>query len=288
MSMSRDSDRIATARNPLFVPGHRPDRFDKALGSGADLVIIDLEDAVAAADKDRARDEASAWLGRSNRACVRINPPGTPWSEADLDMAAAHGCPVMVPKAEDAAVLADVVVRAEGRCALIPLIETALGVERAHELCATSGAVRAAFGNVDLAGQLGVAHDDHAALAYARSRLVLASAAAGMGPPLDGVTTAVRDTGALTADIAHARRLGFTGKLCVHPSQLRPVADGFAPSGAELRWARAVLDAGEAGEAVTTVDGRMVDKPVLDRARRMLASHPTIRAALNRGPGATG
>ncbi|MGW2331827.1 HpcH/HpaI aldolase/citrate lyase family protein [Streptomyces sp. NPDC001700] len=271
MSTSWDSDRIATARNPLFVPGDRPDRFDKAVSSGADLVIIDLEDAVAAQDKDRARDEASAWLGRGNRAVVRINPPGTPWAEADLGTAAAHGCPVMVPKAEDAAVLADLAARAEGRCALIPLIETALGVERAHALCATPGAVRAAFGNVDLAGQLGVAPDDHTALAYARSRLVLASAATGLGPPLDGVTTAIRDTDTLTADIAHARRLGFTGKLCVHPAQLRPVADGFAPSDAEVRWARAVLDA---GDSVTTVDGLMVDKPVLERARRILARGP--------------
>ena len=266
--MSRDTDRIATARNPLFVPGHRPDRFATARDSGADLVIIDLEDAVAAEDKDRARDEVSAWLGRGDRAVVRINPPGTPWAEADLDTAAAHGCPVMVPKAEDAAVLRDIAARTAGRCALIPLIETALGVERATELCATPGAVRAAFGNVDLAGQLGVAPDDHAALAYARSRLVLASAAAGGGPPLDGVTTAVRDTDALTAGIAHARRLGFTGKLCVHPAQLQAVADGFTPFDAEVRWARMVLDA---GEAVTLLDGRMVDKPVLERARRILA-----------------
>ncbi|TPQ23501.1 HpcH/HpaI aldolase/citrate lyase family protein [Streptomyces sporangiiformans] len=266
--MSTLPDRIATARSLLFVPGDRPDRFDKAVSFGADLVIVDLEDAVAAEDKDRARDHAAAWLALGNRAILRINPPGTPWAEADLGTAADHGCPVMVPKAEDPAVLADLAARTAGRCDLIPLVETALGVERAHDVCATPGTTRAAFGNVDLAAQLGVAHDDHAALAYARARLVVASAAAGISPPVDGVTTAVRDVVVLTADIAHARRLGFTGKLCVHPSQLPAVASGFAPSAEELRWARARLDA---GGSVTTVDGEMVDKPVLDRARRILA-----------------
>lgn len=267
---------IAVARSLLFVPGHRPDRFDKAVSSGADLVIIDLEDAVAAPDKEQARAHAAAWLSRGNRAVVRINAPGTPWSEADLRLAAEHGCPVLVPKAEDPVVLAELAARTAGRCELVALVETALGVERAHAVCATPGVVRAAFGNVDLAARLGVAHDDHEALAHARSRLVLASAAAGLVPPVDGVTTAVRDGEALAADTAHARRLGFSGKLCVHPYQLPYVHEGFAPSAEELRWARAVLDA---GDAVTTVDGQMIDKPILERARRLLSPAQEPRPA---------
>jgi len=259
---------VAAARALLFVPGHRPDRFDKAARSGADLVIVDLEDAVAADDKEQARQAAADWPGLGDRTVVRVNAPGTPWFEADLRMAADHGCPVMVPKAEDPAALADIAARTAGRCPLIPLIETALGVERAYDLCSVPGVVRAAFGNVDLAAELGTAHDDTLALAHARSRLVLASAAAGICPPVDGVTTAVRDPQALAADTAHARRLGFSGKLCIHPAQTGPVTDGFAPSESELRWARAVLDA---GESVTTVDGHMVDKPVLERARNLLA-----------------
>jgi citrate lyase subunit beta/citryl-CoA lyase len=126
-----------------------------------------------------------------------------------------------------------------------------------------------AFGNADLSGQLGVAPDDHLALAYARSRLVSASAATGLCPPVDGVTTRVKDPDALTTDIAHARRLGFTGKLCVHPAQIATVTAQFAPTESEQRWARAVV---EAGESVTVVDGQMVDKPVLERARRILAA----------------
>ncbi|ASQ93426.1 CoA ester lyase [Streptomyces sp. 11-1-2] len=268
---------VAAARALLFVPGHRPDRFDKAARSGADLVIVDLEDAVAAEGKQRARQDAADWPGLGGRTVVRVNAPGTPWFEADLRTAADHGCPVMVPKAEDSAALADIAARTAGRCPLIPLIETALGVERAYDLCSMPGVVRAAFGNVDLAAQLGVAHDDILALAHARSRLVLASAAAGICPPVDGVTTAVRDTQALTADTAHARRLGFSGKLCIHPTQIGPVADGFTPSESELRWAQAVLGA---GEAVTTVDGHMVDKPVLERARNILACAAKPHTAL--------
>jgi len=269
-----DGDRITVARTLLFVPGNRPDRFDKAASSGTDLVVIDLEDAVAPDDKDSARGNASAWSALGTPAVVRINPPGTPWFEADLAQAAAHGCPVMVPKAEDAYVLAEIAGRAAGRCPLIPLVETALGIERAHEVCSVPGVVRVAFGNVDLAVQLGVAPDDHVALTHARSRLVLASAAAGIHPPVDGVTTAVRDAGALDADITHARRLGFTGKLCIHPAQVRPAADGFAPTADELRWARSVLGV---GDSVTVVGGQMVDRPVFERARGVLARAEEVR-----------
>ncbi|MFJ3780090.1 HpcH/HpaI aldolase/citrate lyase family protein [Streptomyces sp. NPDC090075] len=278
--MNTLTDRVGAARSLLFVPGSRQDRFDKAVSAGADLVIIDLEDAVAPPDKDRARDNTAAWLALGNQAIVRINPPGTAWAETDLRMAATHGSPVMVPKAEDPTALAELAARTAGRCALVPLIETALGVERALALCGTPGVTRAAFGNVDLATQLGVAPDDQTALAFARSRLVLASAAAGIASPVDGITTAVHDTAALRTDTDHARRLGFTGKLCIHPAQLQLVTEGFAPSAEELRWAGAVLNA---GDSVTTVDGQMVDKPVRERARRILAHaqqpHPSPGSA---------
>lgn len=259
---------LAAARTFLFVPGDRPDRYAKAHASGADQVIVDLEDAVAPADKDAARAHVAAWLEAGHRPVVRINAPGTPWAEADLAVAAEHGCPVMVPKSDDPAALSELAARTAGRCPLVALIETARGVLRAPEVAGVPGVVRLAFGNVDLAADLGVAPDDHLALTHARSQVVLASAAAGLCPPVDGVTTAVRDTDTLTADVAHGRRLGFTGKLCVHPTQLPYVADGFGPSEAELAWARSVLDA---GDTVTTVDGQMVDRPVLERARRILA-----------------
>ncbi|WP_407548439.1 CoA ester lyase [Streptomyces sp. Pv4-95] len=258
---------LAAARSLLFVPGHRPDRYDKAVAAGADGVIIDLEDAVAPEAKDAARDDVAAWLTEGGRAVVRINAPGTPWFEADLEMAAAHGVPLMLPKAEDPAVPEAVALETRGRSPVLALMETAAGVENAASLCRAPNVLRAAFGNVDLSAQLGVDPTDHQALAYARSRVVCASAAAGLVPPLDGVTTDLDDTGPLSGDIAHARRMGFTGKLCIHPRQLDAVHEGFAPSSAEREWARRVLGA---GEAVTVVDGHMVDRPVLERARRIL------------------
>lgn len=272
--MTLTRQQIACARSFLFVPGDRPDRFAKAAASGADVVILDLEDAVAGEDKDCARGYAAEWLQQGNDAAVRINPPGTPWFEGDLATAVHHGCPIVLPKADAVPVLADIGRRTEGRCHLIPLVETAAAVERATEVCATAGAVRVAFGNVDLATQLGTAPDDHAALAYARSRLVSASAAAGLYPPIDGVTTAIGDRQTLHADVAHAHRLGFTGKLCVHPNQLPTVAEGFAPSESEQQWARAVLDL---GDSVTQFNRQMIDKPVLARARRILDLHGESR-----------
>ncbi len=255
-----------SAQTFLFVPGHRPDRFDKAAAAGADAVILDLEDAVAPADKETARDHVARWLATGGQAAVRVNAPGTTWFDADLALAARHGVPVMVPKAEDAHVLAEIAERAPG-AALIALIETAIGIEHACSLCAVPAVRRAAFGSVDLAAQLGIRHDDTLALTFARSRLVIASAAAGIAPPIDGVTTDIANHDLLAADVGHARRLGFTAKLCIHPRQVPLVRAGFAPTEDELRWAERVLDA---GDAVSAVDGQMIDKPVLAHARRLL------------------
>ncbi|MFB7560806.1 HpcH/HpaI aldolase/citrate lyase family protein [Streptomyces brevispora] len=260
---------LTRARTLLFVPADRPDRFTKAAESGAGAVILDLEDAVAPERKEEARRHAAAWLSSNGHALLRVNGPGTPWYEADVAMAARSGTPVVVPKAEDPAALSELGDRLGPSVVIVALVETALGVERAFDVCSSPGVVRAALGNVDLAGELGVSPDDHAALAYARSRLVCAAAAAGLAPPVDGVTTAVRDETALTADLAHARRLGFAGKLCIHPAQVAQSEKAFAPTEEELRWAREVT---AAREGVSVVNGKMVDKPVLERARRMLAS----------------
>ncbi len=267
--MSTSREQLASARSFLFVPGHRSDRFDKAAASGAEVVIIDLEDAVAETDKQRARADVDAWLERGNDAVVRINPPGTPWFEVDLETALDRGCPIMLPKSDNASQLADIGRRAQGRSLLIPLIETAAGIEHAADVCATAGAVRVAFGNADLAAELGIAQDDHGALAHARSKLVVASAAAGRTPPIDGVTLSTEDAAAVTADVAHARRFGFTAKLCIHPRQVPHVIDGFAPSESDREWARTIV---EATGSATQVNGHMVDKPVLERARRILAA----------------
>ncbi|MFF4767367.1 HpcH/HpaI aldolase/citrate lyase family protein [Streptomyces sp. NPDC001255] len=268
--MTLTPELLSSARTFLFVPGDRPDRFGKAADSGADVVIVDLEDAVAPGNKDKARRDAAAWFAAGAHAVLRINGRGTPWHDEDLRLLTTYGCPVMEPKAEGPG-LAE---RLGGGVPLLPLIETAWGVERALEVCRAPGVVRAAFGSVDLATELGVRHEDTLALAHARSRLVLACAAAGIAAPIDGVTTALDDPEALERDIRHGKRLGYSGKLCVHPRQLPAVAAGFAPTREERDWARAVLTA---GESATAVDGMMVDRPVRERARRLLGASGGVR-----------
>ncbi|MFJ8019415.1 HpcH/HpaI aldolase/citrate lyase family protein [Streptomyces sp. NPDC096311] len=263
-------DLIATARTFLFVPGDRPDRFAKAAASGADIVILDLEDAVGPDSKDEAREHVRSWLARGNRAVVRVNGTGTPWYDDDITAVTDRDCAVMVPKAEDPAQLAALSRRLGATTGIIPLIETAMGVKQAMELCMVIPVVRPAFGSVDLAAQLGVDHRSHAALRYARSAVVLAAAAAGCDAPVDGVTTTLDDDGPLHADLAHAAELGFTGKLCIHPRQIDIAHRAFAPTDTETAWAHSVVESARAG-SVTVHDGQMVDTPVVLRAQAIIA-----------------
>jgi citrate lyase subunit beta/citryl-CoA lyase len=256
---------LATVTSLLFVPGHRPDRFAKAADAGAGAIILDLEDAVAPADKDTAREHVAAWLADGGGGIVRINAPGTPWYADDLKAVAGH--PVMLPKAEAPEQVAEVAGTANG---VLPLIETAAGILNAAQILATVGVVRAAFGSIDLSAGLGVHPDDTTALLFARAQMVLASAAAGVAGPVDGVTTDVTDEERLVADARHGAALGFTGKMCIHPRQLAAVHDVFRPSDEELAWARRVVEA-FSGAGAGTLDGKMIDKPVVDRARRLLA-----------------
>ncbi|MBB5158393.1 HpcH/HpaI aldolase/citrate lyase family protein [Saccharopolyspora phatthalungensis] len=259
------------ARTLLFVPGHRPDRFAKAAAAGADAVVLDLEDAVGVEEKDTAREHVAEFLGSGRSAVVRINGVGTPWHAEDLAMVRQHSCAIMLPKAADPAQVAAVSRQVP---AVIPLIETAAGVLGAAEICRVEGVVRPAFGSVDLAAELGVDHTDRQALLHARSALVLAAAAAELAAPLDGVTTAVHDEALLIADSAHAASLGFAGKLCIHPKQLPTVRAAFTPSAETVQWANAVLRASADG-SVAVLDGQMIDKPVVDRARRILGQIPS-------------
>lgn len=273
--MSVTADLAVSARTAvtwLFVPGDRPERFAKAEAAGADVVVLDLEDAVAPDAKDAARDEVAAWLDRTDVLCaVRVNA-APPLLDADL-AALGDATPrlVVLPKAEDPTLVAEVVARLPRGSRVVALVETARGVLEAPAVAAVPGVERLAFGSFDLAAELGVDPDHGPAMATARGALVLASAAAGLAAPVDGVTGTVDDTQRLSDDVAASHALGFGGKLCIHPRQVAPVAGAFAPSADDLAWARRVLDgAGDNGVAV--VDGRMIDKPVVQRARRVLAA----------------
>lgn len=260
---------IADARSFLFVPGSRPERFGKAAAAGADVVVIDLEDAVSPADKVAAREHAAAWLAAGNEAVVRINAADTDWHADDVAMIAGQGAAVMPAKASEPAQLASIA--AQSKAPVIPLIETARGVLAAQEISAVGGVVRVAFGAIDLAAELSVSPDDREALLAARSALVLAAAAAGIAAPIDGVTTALRDPSVLIDDVTYARRIGLTGKLCIHPAQIDDVHRACAPPATDVAWARAVLDADDGSGSAVAVDGHMIDAPVLTRARRILA-----------------
>lgn len=263
------TDLLETARTLLFVPGDRPDRFAKAAASGAGLVILDLEDAVAPTDKDAARRHVTEWLARGHRCAVRINGAATSWHDEDLAAVAPYECSVVVPKAESPEGLARASRLLHQASVMMALVETAAGVLAAPAVASVAGVRRLALGTFDLGAELGVAPDDEEAMAWSRGAMVLASAAAAIAPPVDGVTAAVDDEERVRSDVRRAARIGFTGKLCIHPRQVGVVEDVLRPTEEELGWARSVVEAAEAS-AVVVVDGKMVDKPVVDRARRLL------------------
>ncbi len=253
----------ASARTWLFVPGDRPERFDKALAAGADAVIIDLEDAVAADAKQRARDVIGQWLAPERAVWLRINAAGTHEFADDVELSRRPGVAgVVLPKAESADD-----VRAVGRPDVVALVESARGIANVEAIAAAGCVLRLAFGSIDFQADCGIPGEGDALLAF-RSRIVLASRLAGIGPPIDGVTVAIDDAARLRADALRARDLGFGGKLCIHPKQLATVREAFAPTDAERAWAARVLAAAErAGGAAVQVDGQMVDRPVMLRAR---------------------
>lgn len=258
---------ITLVRTLLFVPANRPERFAKAAAYGADAVILDLEDAVPAEAKDAARAALTCnFTGQP--VIVRINAQGTPWHGDDL--AAVRDLPVaavMLPKAEANEALGGICNTLKAHAPVIALVETARGIADARAIATVPGVERLAFGSVDYCADLGCAHL-HKVLLSAQVELVLASRLAGIAAPIDGVTT-VLDNPAITAsDAAHARDLGFTGKLCIHPKQIAEVQRAFAPSEADILWARKVL---ASGDGAASVDGAMVDEPIRIRARSILA-----------------
>ena len=256
---------------PLFVPGDRPKRFAKAAASGADGVIIDLEDGVAPASKAAARDAmVRADLG-GQALIVRINAAGTPWWDDDLAaVAQSRATTIMVPKAETTEALDTVRRRCGDRRVIIALIETAVGLDACRQLLRCPGVVGAAFGGLDLALDLGC-EPDWEALAYARGQLVVASRLAERAAPIDGITPDFSKGEFAGRDAMRARRLGFGGKLLIHPRQVEPVLAAFLPSLEEIAWAKGILAAvAKSGGGAIAQDGAMIDRPIVERARRIM------------------
>ncbi len=262
-------------RSYLFVPGNRPERFAKALASGADAVIVDLEDAVPPDRKDAARAHVAQWLAAGRPVVLRINAADTPWFRDDLALCGRPGvAAVMLAKAErveDASAVGAI-------APLVPLIESAAGFGQLHAIAAAPGVQRLAFGAIDFQLDLAMraTFDD---LLFFRSQLVLASRLANLQAPIGSPSTAIDRPDEVGDEAQRARRLGFGAKLCIHPAQVAGVNAAFSPDAAEIAWAQRVLQAdAQAGGAAFALDGKMVDKPVLLRAAAIVRD-AALRAA---------
>lgn len=266
----------SVVHSALFVPASRPERIPKALAAGADTVIVDLEDAVEHLAKSSAREALCDFLGthRDAHLWVRINDASTSWHDDDLK--ACRGRPniagILLPKAESLAQVRHV---AQTGLPVIPIIETARGLLNASEVAATPGVARLAFGSLDYALDMGLTPDTPGAdtvLDHARVQVLLHSRAASLAPALDGVFAGVQDTAGLAEAASRAQQMGFGGMLCIHPAQVPVIHAAFVPAREELEWARRVIAAHRDTAAGTfMLDGRMVDAPVIARARLVLA-----------------
>lgn len=276
-------------RSWLYVPGTRSDRFSEAATSGADAVVLDLEDAVPPDAKDQARQAVAAYLGAVNTTrgtvpqYVRINHPGTPWARADVTAIAGgrtRPAGIRLPKVEDpehVRTVAGWLENADSEVPLFCLIESALGVERAFEIARAHRLVTGlAIGEADLAADLGTGED--AGLQYARSRCVVAARAADLPPPVQAVFANVDDLDGLRDSCERGRLLGFVGRSAIHPRQIPVINAAYTPDAEEVTRARELLEAaGRHTGAFALPDGRFVDTAVVERSRRIVELADSIR-----------
>lgn len=261
----------AILRSYLFVPATRIDRVAKAVAAGPDAVIVDLEDAVPPADKVQARVAAARDLSGAGPIFVRVNGPETEWFEEDLKLCAAlRVAGVVLPKAERADQVRHAASRLKPATPILPLIETARGYAGLAALCEAPQVQRLVFGSIDFQLDLRIDGEGEELL-YFRSGLVLASRVADIQPPVDGVTVEIDDAERVRGDTLRGKRLGFGGKLCIHPRQVAAVNACFRPSAGETAWAQRIVAAAEAANgAAVSVDGKMVDRPVILKAEEIL------------------
>lgn len=265
----------ALMRSALFVPGNRPERFAKALASGADQIIVDFEDAVQEADKALARDSLGQYLQATPaaRVWVRVNMAGHAQHEADLAFCAGQTgvCGIMLPKAESAQQIAQAALTGHP---VLPIIESALGLQAIAQISQAPGVERLTYGGLDMSLDLGMIAGTVGAdglLDQVRFALLLHSRLAGLAAPLETVYTHIDDVTGLEQFARGAQNKGFSGMLCIHPRQIGPVHHAWAPSPDEFVWAERVM-AGASQTGAFQLDGQMIDAPVIQRARHILAS----------------
>jgi citrate lyase subunit beta/citryl-CoA lyase len=269
---------LGDAASFLFVPATQPERYSKALASGAHGVIIDLEDAVGYDDKPKARELlknhwSSLSVDDKKRIVIRCNAPGTPFYAADLvllrELQAKY---LMIPKTESRDHI-NGAAKELPNTAFIPMIETPLGLKHLDAIAGSQQVLRLALGNLDMQVELGISCDENETeLDTARFMMVLASKLAQIAPPIDGVTPATNDEAKIFAHAQKAKRFGFGAKLCIHPKQIPIVKQAFTPTAEEIDWAKRVIEADKnSGGQAVKVDGKMIDRPVVMLARRILA-----------------
>ncbi|MFW6003430.1 MAG: HpcH/HpaI aldolase/citrate lyase family protein [Halanaeroarchaeum sp.] len=269
-------------RSLLFTPGDRPSMMRKAPETGADVLVFDLEDAVSPDAKAEARAAVRDLLSDPSfdpdaEVLVRLNPVGLSADE-DLDvLAEGDGRPdgVMLPKVADADQVstgARMLAEHDYPGRIVPLAESAAGVLHAEAIAAADATVAIAFGAEDLAADIGATRTDEGVeVLHAREHVVLAAAAANVDA-IDTVFTDFEDTSGLEEDARFAVRLGYDGKLAIHPAQVEPINRAFTPDSTDVEWARRVVAArDETDNGVFSVDGEMIDAPLLSQAERILA-----------------
>ncbi len=267
---------LASARSLLFAPGSEESKLRKAFEVEADAIVADLEDAVAMPEKPSARRLASRLLGEissTSLKMIRINGVGTAFWEDDLEALEDVSLDAIVlPKATPEAVEA----LGSAGPPVIAIVETAQGLRLAYETAREPRVAALVLGAVDLGLELGLEpRADGLEVLFARSQVVLDSAAAGIRAPFDLVHLALSDDEGLEAECRLARSLGFRGKACIHPAQIGVVNAVFSPGDEELERSRRIVEAYERGvtegRGVVALDGEMIDLPVVERARQLLA-----------------
>lgn len=277
-------------RSMLFAPGSDTKKMTKAYNLEADGIILDLEDAVAYSQKDFAREQVAGFLSTppAKPTFVRVNDAKSPYILLDLQAVVDKSIAgIFLAKTESAEEvkhvdwLLSLLERQHNipkqKLELVPFLENALGIEKAYEIASASPRVkRLAFGGNDYTTDIGTPYSTSGnEFFYARSRLVVASRAAGIEAPLDTVCPFIKDTDLLEQDAKRAQRLGFQGKMVIHPNQIAPVNMIFSPTAEEIAYARKIVAAFEEAEArgtgVIQVDGKMVEYPIVRRARQVLA-----------------
>lgn len=287
---------MALFRCLLFAPGTDRKKIDKAYTLHADAVILDLEDAVAAGEKDSARRLVSEVIGAPvlPPTFVRVNGVTTSHILADLQAVVRPGIAgIMLAKAETAeevrrvdwltGLLEEERNMPRGALELVPFIESVRGIENAHEVAAACPRVkRLAFGGNDYTADTWTTYSEEGTeLFYARAKLIAASRIAGIEPPLDTVCPFIKNLTALREDALRAKKMGFQGKMVIHPAQIGPVLEIFSPTREEIAAAQKIIAAFEEAQAkgtgVIQLDGKMVEYPIVNRARQILAAAGKIK-----------